>query len=150
MKLKKGFTLIEMLVVIAIASILVSVAYPSYQESIIESRRADAKSALMGFAQAMERYYTNNGTYTGAATGGADAGSPTIFSTTSPIDGSDVYYNLKIQSATSNTYTLSADPVNAQGGDGMLTLASTGARGWDSDDSGTVESDEACWETSCN
>ena len=154
MNREKGVTLIEMLIVIAIISILVSIAYPSYQESIIQSRRADAQAALMGLAQAMERHYTSNGTYAGAATGGADTGAPAIFSTKSPVDGSDTYYDLIILSADANSYLLIADPVNSQNGDGILTLSSTGARGWDSDDSGLsaadeVDNDEQCWDTDC-
>ena len=142
MKKSKGFTLIELLITVAIVGIISAVAYPSYQSSIITSRRADAKAALVGFAQAMERYYTNNGSYKGAAEGDADTGSPTIYSTTSPLDGSDVYYNLTIDSSSDSAYLLKADPVNSQDGDGMLTISSTGLKGWDEDDNGTISSSE--------
>ncbi|WP_435237102.1 type IV pilin protein [Psychromonas sp. PT13] len=145
MKQSKGFTLIELLIAVAIVGIISAVAYPSYQSSIIASRRADAKAALVGFAQAMERYYTNNGTYTGAAESDADSGSPTIYSTTSPLDGSDIYYNLTIDSSTDSAYLLKADPVNSQDGDGMLTISSTGLKGWDEDDDGTISSSEEEW-----
>ena len=128
MKLKKGFTLIELLIAIAIIGILAAVAYPSYMNSVIKSRRVDAQAALLGFAQAMERNYTLNGTYKGAASGGADTGAPTIFSNKSPIDGSDTYYNLTIASAAVNTYTLQATAVGSQLGDGNLQLTSTGAK----------------------
>jgi len=145
MKQSKGFTLIELLIAVAIVGIISAVAYPSYQSSIIASRRADAKAALVGFAQAMERYYTNNGAYTGAAESDADSGSPTIYSTTSPLDGSDIYYNLTIDSSTDSAYLLKADPVNSQDGDGMLTISSTGLKGWDEDDDGTISSSEEEW-----
>ena len=158
----KGFTLIELLIAVAIVGILASVAYPSYLASVTKSRRADAKAALFGLAQAMERYYTTNGTYTGAGTTDSNTGAPTIFSTTSPLDSSNIYYNLKIQSAAANTYVLGAEPVNAQAGDGVLVLKSTGAKGWDIDNDANglvtelgaspdeVESTEWCWETSCD
>ena len=145
MKVQKGFTLIELLIAVAIVGIISAVAYPSYLSSVTKSRRADAKAAMVGFAQAMERYYTNNGTYTGAATGDADTGSPTIYSTTSPLDGSDIYYNLTINSSSDSAYLLKADPVNSQDGDGMLTLSSTGLKGWDEDDSGDISSSEEEW-----
>lgn len=128
---KKGFTLIELLIVIAIIAILASIAYPSYQESVKRSRRVDAQSALLGLAQSLERWYTTNGSYLGAASGAANTGVPSIFSTKSPIDGSSTFYNLQIQSAAINTYIIGAEPVNAQAGDGVLILRSTGRRGWD-------------------
>jgi type IV pilus assembly protein PilE len=127
----KGFTLIELMIVVAIVGILASIAYPSYMDSVTKSRRSDAQAALLGLAQAMERNYTSNTTYKGAATGGADTGVPAIFSTKSPIDGSTTYYNLKIQSAAVSTYVLAAEPVGAQAGNGILVLKSTGRRGWD-------------------
>lgn len=161
MHTNKGFTLMEMLVVIAIMGILVGLAYPSYQETIIESRRADAKAALMGFAQAMERHYTTEGSYLGAATGGANTGAPTIFSTSAPLDSSDLFYQLKIHSAAASSYVLAAEPVNAQAGDGILIIKSTGVKGWDSDNDANgvvaglsaapneVEGTEWCWSASC-
>jgi prepilin-type N-terminal cleavage/methylation domain-containing protein len=60
---KNGFTLIELMIVVAIIGILASIAYPSYQESILKSRRADAKGALLGFANAMERHFTETNSY---------------------------------------------------------------------------------------
>ena len=130
----KGFTLIELMITVAIVGILASVAYPSYMGSVTKSRRADAKAALLGFAQAMERHYTTEGTYAGAGTDNdGDTGSPTIFSTTSPLDGSDVYYDLDIESASANSYVIGAVPTGAQAGDGILVLRSTGARAWDSE-----------------
>ena len=54
----KGFTLIELMIAVAIVGILAGIAYPSYQDSVRKSRRADAQGALLGFANAMERYFT--------------------------------------------------------------------------------------------
>ncbi len=65
-----GFSLIELMIVVAIIAILAAVAFPSYQESVKKSRRSDAQTALLGFAQAMERHYTDNGFYCDA--GGGD------------------------------------------------------------------------------
>lgn len=161
MKEEAGFTLIELLIVVAIVAILAAVVYPSYQGFIDKSRRADAQGALQGFAQAMERHYTTEGTYVGAATGGANSGSPTIFATKSPIDGTAVYYNLKIASASASTYLIGAEPVGSQEGDGVIILKSTGERGWDANNSANgllsnlgaspneVEASEQCWKESC-
>ena len=70
----KGFTLIELMIAVAIVGILAGIAYPSYQDSVRKSRRADAKGALLGFANAMERYFTENNSYLGAGAGGGNTG----------------------------------------------------------------------------
>lgn len=157
----RGFTLIEIMVVVAILAILASIAVPSYQNSVAKSRRADAQAALQGLAQAMERHYTSTGSYAKAAAGGADTGAPLIFSTKAPIDGSATYYNLKIHAASATAYTLAAEPVGAQLGDGVLVLTSTGRKGWDKNNSASglasnlgaspneVEAAEWCWKDAC-
>ena len=124
-----GFTLIELMITVAIVGILASIAYPSYQDSVMKSRRADAKGALLGFANALERHFTETNSYCNAATTTVGTctnatGSPTIYSTTSPIDGGTPYYNLTIYTATDSIYTLYAAPTGAQSGDkcGTLTL----------------------------
>ena len=131
--IKNGFTLIELMVTVAIVGILASIAYPSYQDNILKSRRADTKGALLGLANAMERYFTENNKYTGAAGTSAtpaDTGSPRIFAQQSPADGSTAYYLLTIQAATTNTYTLRATPAGPQSEDdcGNLEITHTGAK----------------------
>ncbi|WP_460225108.1 type IV pilin protein [Aurantivibrio infirmus] len=126
----RGFTLIEVMIVVVIVAILVAIAVPGYQNQITASRRSDAQGTLQSFAQAMERFYTQNGTYIGAAGGTATSGAPTIFSTKSPVDGAQTYYQLTISTMTANSYTLQATPVNAQAGDGNMTLNSAGVRFW--------------------
>ena len=59
----RGFTLIELMIVVAIVAILASIAYPSYRESAARGRRADAKAALLEAAQWTERQYTVSNTY---------------------------------------------------------------------------------------
>lgn len=60
----RGFTLIELMIVVAVIAIIAAIAYPSYMDYVRQSRRADATVALLELAQYMERYYTNNGRYT--------------------------------------------------------------------------------------
>src|SRR5690606_33544431 len=62
-----GFSLIELMIVVAIIAIIASVAYPSYRQHVIKSRRAAVTSCLLQHAQLMERHYTTNLTYVGAA-----------------------------------------------------------------------------------
>jgi type IV pilus assembly protein PilE len=150
MKKQNAFTLIELMITVAIVGILAGIAYPSYQDSVMKSRRADAKGALLGFANAMERHFTETSSYCNAAattvgTCTNATGNPTIYSSTSPVDGGTAYYNLTINAATASTYTLYASPTGAQASDkcGTLTITQTGAKNVVSAATGITAAD--CW-----
>ncbi len=154
-----GFTLIELMVTVAIVGILASIAYPSYQNSITKSRRTDATGALLGFANFMERRFTERNHYcdaadtsvgsaavTGCGTTTNDTGTPLAYATTSPLDGGTAYYNLTIQDATSSTYILRATPTGAQTGNGILQLTQSGVRNWDRNNDGDfLDTNETNW-----
>lgn len=129
MKLKahNGFTLIEVMIVVAIVGILAAIAYPSYQEQVRKSRRADCAGELTLLANAMERFFTLNGTYVGASVTGANA----IFPAQCPIDGGTPAYDFGITAQTATTFTVQAQPTGPQTGDkcGTLTLTSVGQQG---------------------
>ena len=135
MKKQKAFTLIELMVTVAIIGILASIAYPSYRDSVMKSRRADAQGALLAYANSMERYFTVNNTYL------------TVSSTVvAPTNAGTTYYTIAISTspaATASTYTINATPIDAQATDicGTLTLTSTGAKGY----TGTSGSKTLCW-----
>ncbi len=141
-----GFTLIEMLVALVVLGILMAVALPNYNSQVTRSRRSDCMGVMLGFAQAMEKYRAVNYTYLGAADGNADTGVPasTLHPAQCPIDG-DALYNLTIQAATANAFTLQATPVGAQTGDGALRINNLGQRFWDQNADGTWASTENTW-----
>lgn len=126
MRNSKGFTLIELMIVIAIVGVIVAVAYPSYQEYVRDAHRTDAKAVIIEMSQWMERQYTVNGRYTDAS--GADPSLPLV---KSPKDGADVVYNLGV-TATANTFTIVATPDagGPQNGDrcGGLAVTQTGVK----------------------
>lgn len=124
---QRGFTLIEVMIVVAVIAILASIALPSYQESIRKSRRADAKSALLAASQAMEKYYTERQTYLSATLG---ANSTDVYRTTSP----DNFYTLSFTATpTASAYSIEAAPRTgtSQTADkcGTFTITQTGAKG---------------------
>lgn len=120
-----GFTLMEMLMAVAIIGIIAAVAWPSYQEHVRQARRSVAQADLMELAQWMERRYSVNYNYTNA---GAN---PALPFTQSPRTGT-AYYNLSFAAAVSkDAFQLRAVPTGPQVGDrcGTLTLNQAGARG---------------------
>lgn len=125
-----GFTLIEMMIVIMVIGILAAIAIPSYQGHIRRTHCEDAKAALVGLGNAMERFRAQNGTYLGTAAGGANTGTPAIYMTQSPEQG-EKQFNLVIGAATATTYSVSATPEAntywATGGN-TLTITSAGIR----------------------
>lgn len=141
MKNSNGFTLLELMIVVAIVGILAAIAYPSYQEYVRDARRASATVALSSLAGAMERFYTTNNTYVGAASGGV----PTIFSDQSPADGGAAEYNLRITAAAADSYTIKAQRTGTQAGDdcGDFVLTQTGAESIENQAAGVVATD--CW-----
>lgn len=119
----EGFSLVEMMIVVAIIGILASIALPSYKEYVLRANRADAKAILMETAQFMERYFTTNNTYANAA----------VLSAVSPkgAAGSAIKYNITFSvTPTASVYTLKATAANSQTSDscGDLTLSNTGAQ----------------------
>ena len=113
--------MVEVVIACACVAILSALAYPSYLNSVQKSRRTDAKSALIGAAGQMERYFTERSTYATAA-----LGSGGVYPSTS-LNG---YYTLSIASSSASAYTLRAIPAGAQTGDpcGTFTYTDQGVK----------------------
>lgn len=130
----RGFSLIELMIVVAIVAILAAIGVPAYTAQINKAYRADAQSALMQLASAMERFRTVNNTYCSGATCPHTGGVPlaNFFESQAPLGaGGDKYYNLQIATANNgNSYTLSAIPIagTRMAGDWTFTLQHTGRK----------------------
>ncbi|WP_347331155.1 type IV pilin protein [Marinimicrobium locisalis] len=132
---QNGFTLIEVMIVVAILGILAAIAYSSYQNQVIRSNRSDARVTLSDTAQRLQRCYTsysrynddNCTVYEQLTEGGA------------AIESAEGYYEVTISDDTATTYTLTATAIAApQTSDDLcdteMTLNHRGTR-----------SPEACW-----
>ncbi|KUM39889.1 type IV pilin protein [Pseudomonas sp. EpS/L25] len=124
----RGFTLIEVMITVAIVGILAAIAYPSYQSYILRSHRSEGMALLSEAAARMERYYAQNSTY---ATATPNRLGLTSTANATTVDSANGYYSLSLTTLTATSYSLSATPQNAQARDtcGTLTLDSTGLRG---------------------
>jgi type IV pilus assembly protein PilE len=94
----KGFTLIELMIVIVVIGVLASIAIPSYQDYVTRSKRADAKSAILAAQLAQEKWRANNSTFTNVA----GQASP------------DGYYTVTVTGASATGYTITAVPQGTQ------------------------------------
>ncbi len=136
MKQKKieGFTIIELLITVAIIGVIVAIAYPAYRNYVITSKRADAMAALMTAVQAVERFKGNNNfSYVGVDTAN-------VIPTQVPVDGGAAYYSIAfVGTPTTAAYELRATPTGSQPTtDGSLSIDHSGAKKWS-------KGNKSCW-----
>ncbi|MCY1369784.1 Type IV minor pilin ComP, DNA uptake sequence receptor [compost metagenome] len=132
-RLNTGFTLIELMITVAIVAILAAVAYPAYQGYVRRTACEDAKGALLGLANALERHRAQTGSYLAAGAAGANTGAPGIYPTQSPIDSMPKSFDLTIvanPAPTATSYTIQAASIDGglMNGLGTLTLDSAGIK----------------------
>src|SRR5438105_1374206 len=101
----RGFTLLEVLITVVIVGVLALIAYPSYQNQIQKSRRAEGKSAVLAAAVQLERYFTERNTYATATLGASGV---------YPSQSEHGYYGLTLGGLSASGYTLTAAPAGAQ------------------------------------
>lgn len=118
--LQRGFTLVEIMIVIAVIGILSAIAFPSYQDYLIKGRRAAAQSHLMEIAQQQQQYLLDARAY---------AADLTTLNLTTPTDIS-TYYQISVTASEGPppSFTITATPVSgsAQASDVTLSIDNTG------------------------
>lgn len=137
----KGFSLIELLIAMAIMGILVAVAMPVYTNSVIRSNRAEAKNELMQVASEQERFFSSNNTYTNDAT-------PLLTPNVADRDRTttNAWYLISVDAcaggAITNCFIATATPQGTQVADvcTTLTITNTGVRG------ATGSTTDDCWQ----
>jgi type IV pilus assembly protein PilE len=136
LRARRGFTLIEVMIVVAIVGLLAAVALPSYNSYILKSRRGDAWTLLQRVQLAQERYRVGNPQYASATT---------LLAGVCPNSGACVgdHYQLAISGVSATGYTLTATPLSTspQVKDtacGSIQMAQTAA-------SGVARSPDECW-----
>lgn len=120
-----GFTLIELMIIVAIIGILAAIAYPSYQDYVVRSYRANAKACMMEHSQFMERVYTTALSY------GSDADpQPALGCRTE--SNLNTRYTITVGGRAQGTYTVTATPIGPQLANdtrcGTLTVNQAGTR----------------------
>lgn len=135
----RGFSLIELMVVVAIVGILAAISYPSYVEYVKKGKRAEAKAALLEAVQNLERYYSANGTYLNVA-GDALAA---VFTVSVPSSGTANYSVQVVGTPTRNAYQMEAARSGSMASDacGDFRITQAGARTLNSNTKSLSE----CW-----
>lgn len=149
----KGFTLIELMIVIAIIGILATIAYPSYQNYTMRARRSDAKAALVALQLAQEKYRANCAVYAsgiGAArtcvAGSTTAGDHNLVGSGTSTDG---YYTISITAPTAaapsgTAYSLTATATGVQAADTDCATLSINQDGLKTSNGATTDANN-CW-----
>ena len=138
LKRQRGFTLIELMITVAVIAILAAIAFPSYQDSLRKSRRTDAKNALTQAMANMERYYTEKNTYVTTICGGTPVICPGSCAGAA-CTSTEKNYTIDLTPVpTANTFTIEATPVpGPQAVDGKMNINQANKKFHDMNNDGT-------------
>lgn len=121
-----GFSLIELMIAVAIIGFLAAIALPSYQDSVRKSKRAEGKAALLDLQNRMERYFIDKNSYANACVAGGSCTAADQVLASANTEHS--YYTISISAKAQNSYTLLATPTFTDAKCGNLSVTNTGVK----------------------
>lgn len=136
----KGYTIVELMIAVAIVGVLAGIVYPSYTDGVKRSRRAEAMTTLMMVANRQEQYYADNRTYTTDMT---ELGLPA-----DPYVTENGYYSIDAAavSAISSDFILTATAASLQTSDSDCTSFTLNYLGQKAAKAGALDNSDECWE----
>ena len=133
---QRGVTLLELMIVVAIVAIISSIAFPSYMQHVVNTKRTVATSALLQIADRQQQFFMDNKTYSSDLTVLGFASNPLVLTdngNSTTAGDSDAAYSISVSNAAVTTYTITAAPLHVQATRdthcASLTLDQAGARG---------------------
>jgi type IV pilus assembly protein PilE len=131
---RNGFTLIELMIVVAVIAVLALIAIPAYSDYVTRSKRADGKAGLLAYQLEQEKFRANNPTYSPAASLGLPANSP------------DGHYTIGVSGATATSFMLTAAPNASQNDPVCETLTIDQSSNKSAVGGSTLTPEETCWQ----
>lgn len=140
----KGFTILELMIVVVIVGVLAAIAIPAYSDYVTRSKRADAKAGLLSLQLEQEKYRANNPSYATGANLAAQLG------VALPFISPDGIYTVVVQDASvgASTYAITATPIAGEQNDPLCNALTIDQDGFNSS-SGTIAAADAeatCWQ----
>lgn len=132
---QRGFSLIELMIVVAIIAIISAFAYPSYDRYVIKTKRSVAQNALLQVADRQQQFFMDNKRFAADITNLGFPANPYVIDdngTSTVASDADAVYSLSLSNVTATTWTATATPLNSQLSRdtycGSLTITQTGAK----------------------
>lgn len=133
---QRGITMMELLIVVAIISMLAAIAYPSYMQYVVNTKRTMATTTLLQIADRQQQFFMDNKRFTGDLTNLGFGANPYVVSddgNSAAAGDGDAIYSFSLSNVAATTYTITAAPLHGQLARdtdcGSLTLNQGGSRG---------------------